>query len=122
MERLVELEQDVVRCIDDVVDRPLANGGQPFDQPCGAGRDVHSTDDRDHVPGRAFRIFQPHFDTVDLARDDAAARARTAAPAGGDDALGGRRRAPLPSTRNRRELYRRAERRAQLTSDSLVTE
>src|SRR5437879_10347165 len=44
VERLVQLEQDVVGRVDDVVDRPLAHGGEPLGEPGGARSEEHTSE------------------------------------------------------------------------------
>src|SRR5882724_3783115 len=64
MQRLIDLEQDVVGRVHDVVDGPLANALEPRGEPGGARSDLHPTDHRDHIPRRALGILELHRDSV----------------------------------------------------------
>ena len=57
VQRLVQLEQDVVRRVHHVVDRPLADGGQPTREPGGALPHLDSPDDGDHVARGALGVL-----------------------------------------------------------------
>src|SRR5712691_238879 len=65
VQRLVELEEDVVRRVDDVVDCTLTDRGQSVREPPGAGRDRHAADHGDHVARGALGILEPNLDAVD---------------------------------------------------------
>ena len=57
VQRLVQLEQDVVRRVHHVVDRPLTDGGQPTREPGGALPHPDSPDDGDHVARGALGVL-----------------------------------------------------------------
>ena len=67
MERLVQLEEDVVRRVHHVVDRALADRGEPRRQPLGAFPDSHAADHRRDVTRTALRVLETDLDAVDYA-------------------------------------------------------
>ena len=91
--RLPEFEHDIVRDVDDVVDRPDARGLQPPLDLVGGRPDAHALDHPGREPGAALRI-----------RDlDRHARRR------GGGTRGLRARGPKPPIQQQRDLARHAE-------------
>src|SRR5205085_3179134 len=140
VQRLVQLEQDVVRGVDHVVDGALPDRSQPAGKPSRARRDLDAANHGDHVAGRALRVLEANLYAV----DDSARRGGRTAPAGGHAGLGGRRR-PTAATAggtaraaeggvpagpsgaasrswNGRQLNRPAQDGRQLAGDALVAQ
>src|SRR5207249_420030 len=113
VERLVQLEQDVVGRIDDVVDRPLAHGTEAVGEPGGTGPYLDSSDHGGHVSRSALRILQANVDAVHHTCGGLA-----------EGGTGGRSGGPAVrrSARYCGELDHRTDRRAQLAGDPLVAQ
>ncbi len=65
VQRLVQLEQDVVGRVDDVVDRPLPDARESLGEPRGALVDPNAANDRGHVAGATFGVLETDLDAVD---------------------------------------------------------
>ena len=64
VQRLVHFEQDVVRGVDDVVDRSLVDCLQAGGKPHWTRPHLHPSNNRDHISRRTLGIFEAHFDTI----------------------------------------------------------
>src|SRR5205809_5659667 len=64
VERLVQLEQDVVGGIDDVVDRALTHRREPVGEPGGARHHPYAAEHRDHVARGPLWILETHFHAI----------------------------------------------------------
>ena len=106
VQRLVQLEQDVVRGVHDVVDGPLSDAAQSGLEPRWRGTDLHAPDHGAHVARAACHILDADLDAVDRAPLLHHAR----------------RRALRRGVRNRGELDRRSVGSPQLARDALVSQ
>jgi len=61
---LTELEHDVVRDVDDVVDRPHAGRDEAGLHPCGRGTDAHARQQRCRKARARSVIFDPDVETL----------------------------------------------------------
>src|SRR5437773_4834016 len=110
VQRLVELEQDVIRRVDDVVDRALADALKPRGQPGRTWLHFDATNDRGHVARRALWILEADFHTIHVG---------TSGTSGTSDTTG------VVPTCSRADgylgqLHRRSQAHRQLARDSLV--
>src|ERR1043166_6621704 len=65
MEGLIDLEQDVIRRVDDVVDGPLPDALKTLREPRGTRPHLHAPDYGDHVSGCPLGIVESYRDSVD---------------------------------------------------------